>query len=127
MKNPLLRSRLLNEAAVIGSLRIRAEAAYATLDAQASQVNAQRQANAQQQAQVTAQFQAAMKQLGVKADTIKRVESRVASDMKRATTVSLGNTASVRAIATSAVLFGTYYDFPLEREKRQLLDSFKNP
>jgi hypothetical protein len=115
----------LAEAQGIAAVRIQAQAAYAQLDAQARGVNAQRQANLQQQNQVNAAYQAEMKRLGAKAETLVRTEKRITGELKKANTAATGVTAGVRNLSTTTAVFVTYFDFPVEREKRRILDSLK--
>lgn len=117
--------RLLSRARGIMTLRIPLEARYAALDAQARGINAQRQINLGQQAQVSTQYQAEMKRLGMKADSLERTEKRIAGDLKKANTAATGVTAGVRNLSTTSTAFVTYFDYPVEREKRRLIDSFK--
>ncbi len=116
---------LLSQAQAIAGLRFQAEAAYAQLDAQARGVNSQRQANLQQQNQVNLAYQGEMKRLGMKAETLVKTEKRISGELKKANTASTGVTAGVRNLSTTSAVFVTYYDFPVEREKRRIIDSFK--
>ncbi|MBL8830181.1 MAG: hypothetical protein JNM18_24605 [Planctomycetaceae bacterium] len=124
-KDRFEKSDLLNQAQAIAALRFQAEAAYAQLDAQARGVNSQRQANLQQQNQVNLAYQGEMKRLGMKADTLVKTEKRISGELKKANTAATGVTAGVRNLSTTSAVFVTYYDFPVEREKRRIIDSFK--
>jgi len=117
------RRRLLAQAAAAGAARAQAQGAYAALDAQAAGVNAQRSANLEQQRQVTASYQNEMRRIGVKAESLERTEKRIASDVKKAVTPASGMTVGVRTLANNTAAFVTYFDFPVDLEKRRLLDS----
>jgi hypothetical protein len=122
--DPVLEGSLRQQASfAIGQIR-RFEFEYQALDAQAVQVNAQRAALNNQRAQVVARYEATAKQLGVEAAKLGRVEKRITVQETKNRKPATGNSPQVQTLASTAASITSYVEFPLERERQRVLDSF---
>jgi len=106
--------------------RIRAlEFEYRQLDARAVQVNAQRAALFNQRAQVVARYEATARQLGVAAAKLGKVEKRITSEESKNRKPATGFSPQVQSLASTSASITSYVEFPLDREKQRVLDSFE--
>jgi len=108
----------------IGQIR-RFDFEYQQLDAQAVQVNAQRAALNNQRGQIIARYEALAKQLGVAASKLGRTEKRIAVEETKNRKPATGNSPQVQTLATTANSITSYVEFPLDRERQRLLDTFE--
>jgi chromosome segregation ATPase len=123
-EDPVLEGSLRQQASfAIGQLR-RFEIEYRALDAQAVQINAQRAALNNQKAQIVGRYEATARQLGVEATKLGRVEKRIAVQETKNRKPATGVSPQVQTLATTAASITSYVEFPLDRERQRVLDSF---
>ncbi|MCE9605448.1 MAG: hypothetical protein K8U03_11170 [Planctomycetia bacterium] len=124
-KDPLLKVSLLQQADLISNQIRAADFALRNVDAEAAQVNAQREALLRQRSVIVEQYQGDAKRLGVEAAKLGRTEKRNVVQQKEAIKPPNGFTPQVQTKTTAAASITSYVEFPLEREKLRLLDSLR--
>jgi chromosome segregation ATPase len=123
--DPVLASSFRSQASFIfGRLRGR-EFEYQQLDTQARQVNAQRAALHNQRAQVEARYESIARQLGVAVAKLGRVEKRITVEESKNRKPATGFSPQVQSLANTSASITSYVEFPLDREKQRILDSFE--
>ncbi len=75
--------------------------------------------------QVNLAYQGEMKRLGMKAETLVKTEKRIFGRVEEGQHRIDGRDRGRADLSTTSAVFVTYYDFPVEREKRRIIDSFK--
>ena len=118
------RQLLLVQIGVSGRSLAQLEGRLAGVAAQINQIRAQLQALDNQRGAAIAAYEAEMNRLGRKADTLARSEKLLKGATAEASRPVTGSNPKVRALSAGMLALSTYQDFPLEREKRRVLDSF---
>ena len=98
---------------------------YGLLDREARQVNAQRRTINQQARQIQTQCAAEIQAIERQMTQYKSRLKRIAADRNDASKPVTGNTAGVRSQTAQAQAFTSYQPFPLEEEKRLVLQSLR--
>jgi predicted nucleic acid-binding Zn-ribbon protein len=122
--DPALAASLRTQAGFLIGRRRGFEIEYQQLDAQAVQVNAQRAALFNQRARIVAQYEATARQLGVAVQKLGKVERRITSEESKNRKPATGLSGQVQSLASSAASITSYLEFPLDRERQRILDSF---
>jgi hypothetical protein len=124
-KDPVQQAIWLREADRIRIVQGQYQSQYAALNAEAVRVNTQRAALDQQRRTKIANYEADMKRLGKQAQILSKTEKRINQDEKRAEKPATGNTLKVQSSNAKAAALSSYVDYPLERQRQRVLESFK--
>jgi hypothetical protein len=123
-RDPDRRRRLLDEAGRVAIVYRRYEAQLAGLEREAAVVQAQRAQLVGLGQQARARYQRDMGGLQEQAKTLDRQRKRIEVETQKLSEPFRSNTPRVRELARVAQAFTTYEEFPLETERRRILDCF---
>lgn len=120
-EDEFLRRRYLRDADRLSAVYGDYEAQYNALDAEATQVNAQRSALAADRQGALERHEAELERLDDRSGILSRNVKRLDREERDTARPASGSSTRVRTLASRASAFTTYEEFPLESERARLL------